>query len=87
MCVYAETVEKLDCTCTFAAWGRNLGWGRAGGRGGESGGKKSLTQCLWNAGRKSQFLGRQPQGDMCCAGQPGHGADPPCSFGGNGAGV
>ena len=29
MCVCAEAVEKLDCTWTCAAWGKNLGWGRA----------------------------------------------------------
>ena len=41
MCICSETVEKLDCTWTCAAWGKNLGWGWAGqGRGGGNWGEK-----------------------------------------------
>ena len=50
---YRLAVEKLDCTWTCAAWGKNLGWGWAGARGWEIGGKKkSLTQYLWNVGSR-----------------------------------
>ena len=43
MYVYAETVEKLDCTC--AVWGKpGLGQGR--GEGGEMGGTKIKTVVL-----------------------------------------
>ena len=50
MYVYAETVEKLDCTC--AVWGKpGLGQGR--GEGGEMGGTKIKTAVVLRVGSHS----------------------------------